>query len=215
VVTGEDYAIFQDIPGRHIFKIHGSIYNYGSIVATQEDYNKCYHRLSSGLIGARLKDSLVSKTIVFVRFSFADQDFQRIYRLLSKEVKGMIPRSYVVTLDEKAAENLKSQKINATPIITSASFFISMVKKQLVQDNLMLSDEIFVEIPNTLDKVIVEHGKTTALGFLRHPNSVYSPFYQDGLAHAFQHILNNLHTGTYSDFEKRAQTIKLYEYIVN
>jgi NAD-dependent SIR2 family protein deacetylase len=55
VVTGEDYAIFQDIPGRRVFKIHGSIYNYGSIVATEEDYNQCYRRLSSGLIGAKLK----------------------------------------------------------------------------------------------------------------------------------------------------------------
>ena len=105
IVTGEDFAIFQDISGRKVFKLHGSVYNYGSIVATKEDYQKCYSRLSTGIIGANLKVLLMSKTLVFVGFSFQDDDFQRLYRLLNKDVSGLIPHAYVVTLEEKAQRN--------------------------------------------------------------------------------------------------------------
>lgn len=65
VVTGEDFAVFHDIPGRKVFKLHGSVGNYGSIVATEEDYSNCYKRLSEGIVGANLKLLLISKTVVF------------------------------------------------------------------------------------------------------------------------------------------------------
>lgn len=70
VVTGQDFAVLQDTPERLVFKLHGSIYNYGSIVATEEDYRNCYRRLSTGIIGAKLKILLVSKTLVFFWFFF-------------------------------------------------------------------------------------------------------------------------------------------------
>lgn len=213
VVTGEDYAIFQEIPGRKVFKIHGSIYNYGSIIATEEDYKRCYHKLSTGIIGAKLKTHLLSKTVVFVGFSFEDEDLKRIYHLLNKEVKGIIPLSYIVTLDENAAKKLHSMKINVTPIITSASFFIKMLKKQLTNDKLMLPDENLDVIYDELKKLRVEHERVSHLGFLKHPDSVYSLFYQDGLKHAFERILNLKHSGQYSDPSTIIKTIKSYDSI--
>jgi len=36
IVSSEDYA-FWDLPGRKVFKLHGSVSHYGSIVATEED----------------------------------------------------------------------------------------------------------------------------------------------------------------------------------
>lgn len=84
------------------------------------------------------------------------------------------------------------------PIITSASFFIEILKKQLVKDKQMLPDEIFDGIEETLLKLVIEHDKTTRLGFLKHPDSMYSLLYQDGLQHAFQHILSNRNSGRYT-----------------
>lgn len=214
VVTGEDYAIFEDIPGRKVFKIHGSVYNYGSIVATEQDYKECYKKLSTGIIGAKLKTFLLSRTMVFVGFSFEDEDFQRIYRLLKKDVKGMIPHLYVVTLDENADKKLQSLKINAKPIITNAVSFIQNLKKQLTENNQMLPDRNFRYINEIHRKVWVEHGKVSSLGILKHPDSIYSLCYQDGLQHAFEHIISNKHAGRYSDPGKMVRVIESYDYLV-
>jgi len=49
LVTGEDYALW-DLPRRKVFKIHGSILNLGSIVATTRDYERCYRALSRNIL---------------------------------------------------------------------------------------------------------------------------------------------------------------------
>lgn len=214
VVTSEDYAVFQDIPGRRVFKLHGSIYNYGSIVATEEDYKRCYHRLNTKILGATLKIHLLSKTMVFVGFSFDDEDFKRIYHLLKKEVKEIIPRLYVITLDDKAKEKLREMKIDAFPIITSATFFIKKLKARLVSEGEMLPEQNFNGITRVLEKVYVEHDKISSLSLLKHPDALYSLAYQDGLIHAFEHILGNKHTGQYSDPERMHRVIESYDFII-
>lgn len=213
VVTGEDFAIFQDIPGRRVFKIHGSIYNYGSIVATEQDYKKCYKRLNTGIIGAKLKMHLLSKIMVFVGFSFDDEDFQQLYKLLKKQVGGIIPNLFVVTLDENAEKKLHSMKINATPIITSGTFFLHRLKNRLVQDMQIFPDYHFAGISKMLDKVMKEHAKLSKLSLIKHPDALYSLTFQDGLQHAFQHILNNRHTGIYYP-ERILNVIDSYDVII-
>jgi len=214
IVTGEDFAVLQDTSGRKVFKVHGSIYNYGSIVATEKDYKKCYRRLSKGIIGAKLKILLMAKTLVVFGFSFDDEDFQRLYRLLKKEVGGLIPRSYVVTLDEQAKEKLSSLRINATPIITSAAFFVQQFKTKLVEEKLMLPDEKFDGIFEALEKVMIEHGKTSTHYLQNHPDSIYSLFYQDGLQHAFDRILSTKNSGEYSCAIRVVRLIESYDDLI-
>jgi len=214
IVTGEDFAVLQDTPGRKVFKLHGSINNYGSIVATEKDYQKCYRRLSTGIIGAKLKILLMSKTLVFFGFSFDDEDFQKLYRLLRKEVGGLIPRSYVVTLDEQAKEKLNSLDINATPIITSAVFFIQQFKKKLIEEKMMLPDQKYDGILEALLKVGIEHDKTSTLFVEKHPDSIYSLCYQDGLQHAFERILATKSSGEYSCVHRVVNLIESYEDLI-
>jgi hypothetical protein len=214
IVTGEDFAVLQDIPERRVFKLHGSIYNYGSIVATEKDYRKCYRRLSTGIVGAKLKMLLMSKTLVFFGFSFDDEDFQRLYRLLSKDVAGLIPRSYVVTLDEQAKEKLDSLGINATPIITSATFFVQQLKKKLVEVKFMLPDQQYDGIDIVHDDVLVEHEKLSRLGVVKHPDSLYSLFYQDGLLHAFERLLTTKKSGENSCAQKMIKIIRSYDVLI-
>lgn len=214
IVTGQDFAVVQDTVGRKVYKLHGSIYNYGSIVATEEDYHKCYGRLSTGIIGAKLKILLVSKTLVFFGFSFDDEDFQRLYRLLKKEVGGLVPRSYVVTLDEQAKEKLDLLGINATPIITSATFFVEQLKKKLVEDKLMLPDQQYNGIGKVHEDVFIEHMKTSELGLVKHPDSLYSLFYQDGLLHAFERLLTTKKSGQNSCPQKMIHIIDSYDVLI-
>ena len=77
-VTAEDFA-FWSMPGRKVFKIHGSVNSYGSLVLTSQDYRSCYRKLSSGIMGSYLKLILATKTIIYVGFSFNDEDFLLLY----------------------------------------------------------------------------------------------------------------------------------------
>lgn len=176
IVTSGDFAVFQDLPGRKVFKIHGSVNNYGSIVATKDDYRKCYRKLGREIIGNVLRTHLLTKTFVFVGYSFQDEDFQRICKTLSNEVQGLIPRSYVVTLDEKAESKLKSVNLNLTPIITSAPYFVQVLKAKLVRDKLMLPDDSY-RLSEIYSKVMIEHGRLSQLSYRKHPDSIYSQSY--------------------------------------
>jgi NAD-dependent SIR2 family protein deacetylase len=211
IVTGEDFAVLHDVTGRKVFKIHGSIYNYGSIVATERDYQKCYRRLSTGSIGAELKLILMSKTLVFVGFSFDDEDFKRVYGLLSKDVGGMMPCCYVVTLDDQAKEKLDKLHINVVPIITSGAFFVRKLKEKLVEVKFMLPDEQYNGIEDALVRVLVEHELSSRIDISKYPDSLYCHWYQDGLVHAFQRLLATRNSGENSCGYHIFQVIDSYE----
>lgn len=214
IVTGQDFAVLQNVPGRKVYKLHGSIFNYGSIVATKEDYLKCYRSLSTGIVGANLKTLLVSKTLVFCGFSFDDEDFKRLYCLLNKDVAGLMPRSYVVTLDEKAKDKLNSLGIRATPIITSGAFFVKQLKGKLVEEKFMLPDEQYAGIQEILEKVLIEHAKLCTLSVLKHPDSLYSQWYQNELQHSFERLLSTKKSGENSCAQHMLNRIDSYEDLI-
>jgi NAD-dependent SIR2 family protein deacetylase len=211
IVTSQDFAVFADLRGRKVFKLHGSVNNYGSIVATAEDYRKCYRKLSREIIGNLLRTHLMTKTFLFVGYSFEDEDFQRICKLLSREVQGLIPRSFVVTLDEQADKRLKSVQLNMTPIITGATYFIQVLKRKLVREGHMLPDERYAGLDRAYANVMTEHSRLTSLSYRKHPDSLYSQSYQDGLQHAFGHIIATMKSGQNSDLHHMVHVINSYE----
>jgi NAD-dependent SIR2 family protein deacetylase len=214
IVTGEDFAVSADVPGRKVYKLHGSINNFGSIVATQEDYRRCYRRLSANILGAKFKTTLMTGLVIFFGFSFDDEDFQKLYRYLYKDVKGLVPHSYVVTLDEKASEKIKSLKMNATPIPTSAPYFLEVLKDQLVKKREMVPDANYADIDSTWRAVMTEHGKITPQQVHQYPDSIYSLTYQDGLQHAFEHIKATMKSGKNSDPQHMVRTVLSYGVII-
>lgn len=85
IISNEDVA-FWDTFNRRVFKIHGSIENPGSVVASEEEYEDCYNRLSNEPIGDRLKSILASGIVVFIGFSFGDKDLNRIISILNERL---------------------------------------------------------------------------------------------------------------------------------
>jgi hypothetical protein len=96
IVAPEDYA-FWDAPGRKVVKLHGSISNWGTMVTTEDDYDRCYRRLGEGPMGESLLRFLTGKRLVFVGYSLTDADFVHIYDFIRTQLADTPRRPYIVT----------------------------------------------------------------------------------------------------------------------
>jgi hypothetical protein len=210
-VTAEDFA-FWNVKGRKVFKIHGSVSNYGSIVATTEDYRRVRTQLERGALGSALKLLLATKTIVYVGYSFSDHDFLSIQRYIARELRSVTPVAYIVSLDKLAESRFR--KLGLTPIFTDAGYFIHVLKKRLENDKGLLPDSRLDGIWRILARVNKEHKRLfNKFKIRRKPEIIYSAAYQDGLSHAFGRMLAMAHTGQYSNGYELANQLREYDKI--
>lgn len=221
-VSSNDLA-FWDIPKRKVFKIHGSINNVGSIVATKEDYEKCYGRLKNQFIGNYLKTVLSTKLVVFVGYSFRDEDFNRLYSLLTEELGELMPHSYIVTLDRDINKKFDSQLI--TSIITDGTYFMHTLKNKLIEEKVLMDDSIDLYAELILEVISNIHDcNMTELKISEYPNVLYTYAYQDGVLDALYRFKTLKCTGdyynkcnyckwlyTYNKVRKEKVRIKKYE----
>lgn len=195
IVANSDFA-FWDQPLRKVFKIHGSINNPGSIIATEEDYKKCYINLNKGIVGASLKHLLATKTIVFFGYSFRDYDFNRIYRYLEKDMKDILPHAYLVALNDSPIE--KKFKRLPTIIKTDATYFIQVLKEKLIEDKQLIPDLFYDLVVLRLSEIYKVHFKLTKGNIKKNPQLIFCLSYQDGIIHAFERMIQLKNTGRYS-----------------
>jgi hypothetical protein len=207
-VTAADF-VFWDLPGRKVFKIHGSVNNFGAIVATREDYERCYEDdLLRGLLGSNLKMMLATKTILYAGFSFKDDDFLRIQNFLSKEMHGLRPQSYIVTIDRESDARFREMGLH--PIYTDAAFFLAGLKKRLLADGHMIEDERLDGIVEFWLRVKEVHSEATKIDIRRNPGVIYCWAYQDGLHHALGRIMTMRDAGLYSHSCHIKNTVAAY-----
>ena len=195
VTIPEDFAFWDD-HSRFVLKIHGSINNLSSIVATKDDYRNCFERLCNGIVGATLKSILATKTVVFVGFSFGDEDLNQILTYLQNEMGAIYPYLYFVTLDNSLQERLCYR--NSTSIITDGTFFIHQLKLALIERGAICNCAAFPIISDMLDTVLNLHNKVSRINLNAFPDVVYTLSYQDGIIHAFERFIQNYHTGEYN-----------------
>jgi NAD-dependent SIR2 family protein deacetylase len=196
-VSDQDLA-FWESDDRRVLKIHGSINNYGSIVATTKDYEACQERLRNGLIGGLLKTLLATKTVVFVGYSLSDPDFRSIFEFVSEQMRGLQRQAFVITPFKE--EGQKFEQLGLIPIVTDGEYFISNLKEHFVNQGEMLSDDIYY-YADVLDSIVrQEH-----IEFLEkyscfdHPQIIYAASYQDGMMHATGRAHALKCSGEYSD----------------
>ena len=192
-VSDQDLAFWEN-EDRRVLKIHGSINNYGSIVATASDYSKCQQRLNSGLIGGILKGLFATQTIVFIGYSLSDSDFLNIWKFVSEQMKGLQRQAYVITPFEN--ERDKIRRLDLIPIITDGSFFISQLKEHFISKGLMLADSIYSEAEELLSIVTDQHNALyDHYKCSDHPQLIITASYQDGMIHALERLINLRSTG--------------------
>ncbi len=194
-VFPQDFA-FWDLPQRKVFKIHGSINNLSTIIASEKDYARCYKNLSKNILGSYLKLILSTKTIVFLGYSLNDYDFNKIYSFIKKEMKEVLPHSYIVSLDENIKNKINTAK--TTPINTDATFFIHTIYRKLVEDEILIDDSVYDYVRAYNEILYHIHDKEITNYKIRDNYSIiYTYSYQDGLADAFHRGLNKKNDGLY------------------
>lgn len=192
-VTDEDWAYWK-VSSRKVFKLHGSILNPGSIVATEADYARCYRDLNKGLVGAKLKEMLATKTVVFVGYSLRDADFIRLYRLMKGRMGDLLPRSYVVTLDDSPPTGIAR---DMHVIQTSGIHFVQKLKEAFSETE-RVPDDRFRAVPVMREIVRLAHHDMIEQGEMREdPAMLMCACYQDGVMDALDHIDVNMTRGDY------------------
>lgn len=212
ITIPEDF-VFWDLGERCVLKIHGSINNIGTIVATKEDYKKCEKNLERNIIGATLKTILANNTVVFIGFSFGDEDFMSILNYLKSELKDYLPHIYVVTIDETLEEKLNY--INSTCIVTDGTYFLHKLKNKMIEDNYMENCGIISEIYDMRTLLNNYHCECFNIDINKYPELVYCIAYQDGIFHAFDRFFSMYSTGKYNIPNWLLSTIIKYNEIVD
>lgn len=194
IVTEEDLALW-DSSYRNVLKIHGSINSIGTIVATSEDYERCYNELSESLIGAKLKDVLATKTVVFIGYSFGDEDLNRILNFINNKMKSFTPHLYIVTIDENLDEKIDYPKKSV--INTDGTFFLHKLYNHSVEKGYIRPLEGEQHIEEKYRELVATHSLISEMDVKKYPSNLYTLLYQDGMIHAFERFLEMKNTGEY------------------
>lgn len=209
-VFPEDIA-FWDAAERRVLKIHGTIENYSSIVATRTDYNACKRRLTHNMIGVLLKKILATKTVVFLGYSVRDDDFIYIMKSVQSQMQALGRTSYIVTLDDSEDAQNRYAELELIPIFTDGTHFIERIKEHLASTNCFLPDETFNDVEELLDDVYTAHFELfDVFSIFKNPEIIICAFYQDGLQHGLERILRLKNSGIYSHTCKATETARKY-----
>ena len=195
-VLDSDLA-FWEVAERRVLKIHGSIDNLSTIVATEDDYSDCTKRLNEKLIGGMLKTILATQTVIFVGYSMRDSDFQEIYSLVKTQMDLLHRQAYVVTPFEDEAKRF--EEAGLIPIVTDGTYFLELVKNEGEIQDLLLPDLAYTFSSYMLDDIEDEHIELSSkIKNTDCPEVIYAACYQNGVMHALQRIHKNKHSGEYS-----------------
>lgn len=203
---------FWESARRSVLKIHGSIDNYTSIVASSEDYRFCESRLRDGALGAVLKQIFATKTCIFMGYSATDDDFLSIYNSVRKGLGTLARSHYLISPFLSDQDCVRISDLNLIPVKTDATYFLSAVKSHMIQKFCYAPDVAYERVMRPLVDLYDEHFDHTSSFMAKDsPHLMFSAVYQDGLIHAFQKILDLKKTGQYSDLHYVRGQISAYE----
>ncbi len=210
-VADADLA-FWEAASRRVLKIHGSIDNYSTVVATNDDYCRSTSRLKSGLLGSVLKTILATKTIVFIGYSLSDPDFSLVFQFVKRQMRNLGKQAYVVTPFANECAEFDAQGLRT--ICTDGAFFLSQVKSHAVARGALLPDDVYAAAEDFSAVLAREHGRLfRALKVSVLPEVAYVASYQDGLMHSLDRAVQMRKTGQYSNETHLRSTIHGYHHL--
>ena len=206
-VTGEDIALW-DMPGRRVLKVHGSIQNLASIVATEGDYAKRLSDLGTNVMGALLRQMLATRTVVFIGYSLRDWNFQRLYSALRDDMADFAPRAYMVTPFDDDNEN--DDKFGLNVIKTSGVGFLKELKAQMV-GHCFVDDSVYDTIDDVYDLLDEADEYAKSISHKTFPAIIHCWAYHDGMRDALWRVSHKRPTGEYSDRHHVTSLLRTYD----
>jgi hypothetical protein len=174
MIEDRDLAFWDDHK-RQVLKIHGCITRPYSLVATQDDYDKCVGR--SPLIFNKLNDLMATKTFLFTGYSMRDADFQKVWGGIVNTLGQLTKMAYA--LDPKASnDQIATWKDRGIQILRVTDImFIRTLRERLVKEDLVPSERFLHFLRQQRQRIVSIHinNRQTTLG------QVASAMYQDGL----------------------------------
>ena len=185
-VYDSDLAFWENAD-RPLLKIHGSIDNLSTIVASSADYRECEERLTHGRLGDVLRLIFATKTVIFVGYSATDSDFLNIYKNVMGSMGKFARRHYLVSpfVESDKVEAL-IQELNIHAMCTDATHFVEVIKAHMQQKFCFAYDEAYDDI------------FTKSYSVFDEPHLIFATAYQDGLIHCFQRILDRRYTNDFA-----------------
>lgn len=204
-ISGEDF-VFHGMPGRRVYKIHGSMTALWTIVLTESDYASRLEELRNNVLGGALRQLLATKTVVFIGYSLRDWNFRRLYDALRQDMGKLAPRAYFVSPFPSAeATNLGLEEIR-----TSGVQFLRTLKSELINDH-FLPDEVYDVIAELKDRVFDAKDILARYSHKKYSALAHCWAYHDGLLDACGRILSRRGSGEYSDKHHVTHMIDFYD----
>lgn len=194
IVVDGDYA-FYHLPDRKVYKIHGSIRNVSTLVATTEDYIEAESRLRSNAIGGTLRHLLATKVVVFAGFSLKDSDFQNVFNSLLASMGQLRPVAYFLS----PFDSVEADEFGLRHIKTDGTHFLRSLKAHLVERGTLLPDQVLARASRLVGRVREAHEATVGDDCKNQEGLIFSLAYQDGLLDALNRINRRWITGEYND----------------
>lgn len=180
-----------------------------TLIATDSDYQEAEARFANSALGSTLKHVLSTEVVVFIGFSLGDPDFTSVYRGLIRGLGKARPPAYFVSPFESEA----ARDFGLIPIQTDGTFFLSELKKRLIESEDQLPDERIDRATelghlasDVKDRVAEADWKQSVPAF-------YSLAYLDGILDATGRIGKTARTGDYTNAHKLLHLTQGYDHL--
>lgn len=197
-VSGEDVA-FYGLPGRRVLKIHGSISNLGSLVATEKDYAKRLDQLNTNVMGGLLRNLLATKTVVFIGYSLRDWNFRRLYEALRADMKDYAPPAFLVS--PFVEDETSDDDFQLTVLKTSGIKFLRDLKHAM-NEHCFLPDSAYNIAEQFYEEIQVADAIAKTVPHKKYPAVIHCWSYHDGAKDACYRIQRRRKTGEYSELHR-------------
>ena len=191
LVEGSDFD-YWDLPHRKVLKVHGSVLNPGSIVATRAEYDRSLDALHSGELGTAARHLLATRSVVFVGYSLRDDDIRQIIDELRQDLSTAARQTYFVHPNPSFVAPLPGAEV----IHTSAAYFVDLLDRALVEAGYLLPLALY-DRAEIIDRRLREARSRVDENMFpwRLPLAIFNHAYQDGLADAIDHTKAARRTG--------------------
>jgi hypothetical protein len=158
-LVGDKQMSFHGGPfDTNIIKMHGDLRHEEYIIITTEDYND--YLKNYPVIATHLSASLITRTPLFIGYSFSDPDFQNIRRVIKERLGKFERMSYLIDFNKNSEEieaklddnfhiisiSADSDKIKDSKL---AEFFKTIIQRLDTQEGIKFRDsrpEVFEDV---------------------------------------------------------------------